>query len=142
MSDEEQYADRFTPLELQSNFLISAIYRVDSYVVRLESTVEAQKAEIKALKGKAREHVDNQVRDSNARMGQMLSSLTDYCSGEPPITKGINIDTVLILKHLDSIMSRVRRGDSNWNDGFDELEAYINDCLDSIKNLSLEDTEP
>lgn len=111
------------PLMLRP-ILMRAIEGVDAEIKHLEDTVKLQREEIRKLSAT----LDAQLRSSQALMGQQLMSILDYAKGNIPINDSKGLDACLILKHLDSILSKV---DDSLDD-MDRIDSII-DAMDEIK---------
>lgn len=138
--DNEQLG--YYPLMLRSPILMRAIEGVDAEIKHLEDTVKLQRERIRELEDRISATIDAQVRLSQARTRQQLMNILDYAKGNVPINDSIGLDACLILKHLDSILSKV--DDESLDDidridsiidAMDEIKQYVTDGLDKTKAL-------
>ena len=120
-------------LMLRSPILMRAIEGVDAEIKHLEDTVKLQREEIRKLSAT--------LGSSQALMGQQLRSILDYANGNIPINDSKGIDACLILKHIDSILSKVDDSLDDIDridsiiDAMDEIKQYVTDGLDKTKAL-------
>jgi hypothetical protein len=135
-NDNDCYPQRFTPIELGSSVLINALYTVDHHILDLEELVQEQRGMIQALKNEIYDYQYKERQQVYAKVGHTLVSILDSNGGRAPINDGMGIDAVLILKHLEAIISRVKYSTINWNDGFDEIDKYVTDGLERAGQVS------
>lgn len=132
----------YHPVELRSTYLHNATYKLDSYVVGLEEKVEWLEGENKELQKEKADRLYLDARAAETKAFGMLSQIMDYAQGAPPINEGIGLDAVLILKHLEGLISNLNQveGDSNTKDGhawhtLNEIEHYVKECMQKAKAL-------
>jgi hypothetical protein len=138
---------RYYPVEIQSVYLHNAIYKLDSYVVGLEEAVVRLEGEVRVLQKEKADRLYLEARAAETKAFSMLSQIMDYAEGAPPINQGIGLDAVLILKHLEGLISAMgeMEGDADSNAWYtlNEIEQYVNDCMQKAKSLPTgESNEP
>lgn len=133
----------YYPVELRSFYLHNAIYKLDSYLVGLEEKVQWLEGEMKVLQKEKADRLYLDARAAETKAFSMLSQIMDYGKGAPPINREtIGLDAVLILKHIQGLISSMGdvMGDADTRDGnawhtLNEIEQYVNDCMQKAKQL-------
>lgn len=87
-------------IKVESDILMKVVETVDLHIVRLETKVRDQEADIKALQGK--------LSSRGSQVGK------------------VSLDKELIIKDIHTILSKIRHGSASWNDTYDAIEDYIN----------------
>lgn len=123
-------------VNLESNALLNAIYGVDLHIVRLEEKVKEQQEEIENLNKQISDRNQDIMQESWNKVGSTLSVLLDHAEGKPPINEDMGLDTVLILKHLESVISRARNGMTTYGYAIFEIEKYVKDAMKKATEIS------
>lgn len=134
----EEDTARHYPLvvELRSVYLHNAISKLDTYVVGLEDKVEWLEGEVRVLQKEKADRLYLDARAAETKAYGMLSQIMQYGEGAPPINKGMGLDAVLILKHLEGLVHRVTKGnDLSVDDFLEEVEQYVEACMREAKEL-------
>lgn len=133
----------YHPLELRSFYLHNAIYKLDSYLVGLEEKVQWLEGEMKVLQKEKADRLYLDAHAAETKAYGMLSQIMDYGKGAPPINQDLGLDAVLILKHIEGLISSMKQveGDSDTKDGnawytLNEIGDYVDQCMQKAKTLS------
>jgi hypothetical protein len=135
--DYKRFGD---PVELKSKFLLNTIYKVDDHISKLEELVQEQRDEIDTLLKEKAERSSQMLRDAQAKVSMQLSQILAFANSEPPVSEGMGLDAVLILKHLESLVHEVREGGMWHDEFFDKVEQYVEACMQKAKQLPTGDS--
>ena len=126
-------------VEIRSSYLHNAIYKLDSYIVGLEEKAQRLEAEVKLLQKEKADRLYLDARAAETKAYGMLSQIMNYAEGVPPINQGMGLDAVLILKHLEGLISAMgeMKGDADGNAWYtlNEIEDYVKACMQKARQL-------